>query len=798
MSSDIVIPLQQPDSAVQADAESLLPRELYDGLTDLIAERLDSLKDMKKKGTLANIDACRAHEAILIDGARGTGKTTVARNLALFLDSGLPQSNPNKKEDKCACNVHAKDLLILDLVDPTLLEQGDNLFLNIIVAAINANRQVKNKLKEGGHEGYYRALQKIASALEDNQRAAKHDELYGIERLHAFVGAHGLLQAVHEYLSEVLELTKCELIIAPIDDVDMSLDHAFGTLEVVRKYLASPYVLPLVCGDLALYRKITHRHFHHLLLKDNRFDCRVAWEDAEELAVEYLRKVFPVPRRLRMPSIEKHLANDQIKVAMQDGMVPLPTLYQVICAALNGRVNGTEESLLKPPIPSVRALMHLLQNIRKPPQPRLPTDSDKDTKFDLVKAQRWWLQLGDDDRRLWLTELKTYFEWLPEDELAALQCDTALKWQPEKKDDLPPLRELPYFAPIRQAEWAQEESKHGEYDYASVCKEVYGEERNESLVPGFGGTKWIDDHWRTLQAYPAPEPISEVSRLLNPIVINNNKNIEFKVNENTCHEFFRRMLVHTNYYHPAKTVPLLFFGRFYELFFHCCRQEVKPDWLRELLNRPPFHSWLEVKPTKSIGNKKYPVYRDTGYRSPQMLPIDYKRTSKKKKEENKVSGKDDDPGIDSICTALNSWREKKLTGKNTSNSVVVGTRFAYEVMNKFFSSAISYHLNQAATDLNKDPESETELVMRLTRRALLMLWSALGSFEKGELFGLDGSIAYQNIFSEADNLQSMQESQIYRLNIHPFDTKNRNDLDLSLTAAMFDFPLIVWAGLSPK
>lgn len=46
-----------------------------------------------------------------------------------------------------------------------------------------------------------------------------------------------------------------------IDDVDMAFDKGFDVLEVVRKYLASPFLIPIVAGDMKLYKEIIETQF---------------------------------------------------------------------------------------------------------------------------------------------------------------------------------------------------------------------------------------------------------------------------------------------------------------------------------------------------------------------------------------------------------------------------------------------------------------------------------------------------------------------------------------------------------
>uniref|UniRef100_UPI003F58A361 hypothetical protein n=1 Tax=Vibrio cholerae TaxID=666 RepID=UPI003F58A361 len=104
----LYIPLNAGESAVLPDANTLLPRDkVYEPLAKMIIEAVKKAEAAKCKP----LNELREHNAISIDGARGTGKTAVLVNLKSYL----------KDRDVL------KDVHILDPVDPTLLEDGESL-----------------------------------------------------------------------------------------------------------------------------------------------------------------------------------------------------------------------------------------------------------------------------------------------------------------------------------------------------------------------------------------------------------------------------------------------------------------------------------------------------------------------------------------------------------------------------------------------------------------------------------------------------------------------------------------------
>ena len=263
------IPLNAGESAVLPDANTLLPRkEVYEPLTRMIIEAVKKAEAAKGR----SLNELREHNAISIDGARGTGKTAVLVNLKSYLGQ--------EKHKDILSKVH-----ILDPVDPTLLENGESLFLHIIVAAVLHDKQVKEAQKNEPNKArsLNQTLEKLAHSLESVET---QQDRQGMDKVRAMYSNKQLADCVQDFFREVLGLLGKKLMILPIDDVDTSLNRAFENLEIVRRYLATPHVLPIVCGDRELYNDVTWRDFHGRLTKDSSYRRKEAHERAVELAAE--------------------------------------------------------------------------------------------------------------------------------------------------------------------------------------------------------------------------------------------------------------------------------------------------------------------------------------------------------------------------------------------------------------------------------------------------------------------------------------------------------------------------------
>ena len=288
----IYFPLDQGERASHLYVDQLLPRNIYEKLAEMLQESLRQLPS-SENGELPECIAepeqfarLRSHTAIFLDGDRGTGKTTVIVNLQDYLRAD---------EVRARFEGMADDIHILQPIDSSQLEDDDDLFLNVVVAAVLGDAEIQRGREKDPQrwQALYDSLQHLGKALAGKETQS---DGVGLDRLRSFMGARELAADVHNFFFKAAKLLGKRLLVLPIDDVDTTLHRAFENLEVVRRYLASPVLLPIVCGDLKLYRDVIWRDAMRRLTKDLTKFEEQAKPTADALAVEYLRKILPLHR----------------------------------------------------------------------------------------------------------------------------------------------------------------------------------------------------------------------------------------------------------------------------------------------------------------------------------------------------------------------------------------------------------------------------------------------------------------------------------------------------------------------
>ncbi|CAI9404807.1 antiviral RADAR system adenosine triphosphatase RdrA [Lelliottia sp. T2.26D-8] len=738
------IPLNAGESAVLPDANTLLPSdEVYEPLAQMIIEAVNKADAAKGQ----SLNELREHNAITIDGARGTGKTAVLVNLKSYL----------KDRDVL------KDVHILDPVDPTLLENSESLFLHIIVAAVLHDKDVKEQQRNNPDKvrSLNQTLEKLAQSLESVET---QQERHGIDKVRAMYSNKQLADCVQDFFREVLCLLGKKLMILAIDDVDTSLNRAFENLEIVRRYLATPHVLPIVCGDRELYNDVTWRDFHGRLTKDSSYHRKDAYEKAVELAAEYQRKILPFPRRLTMPPVSKYW--QQSNIYLRDGhqaeVMPLRNFIAWLEIFLAGPVNGLEGSQLSLPIPSIRALIQLVRQCSDL-IPQLPA-SIRSAKNELDVRKNWQIQnppqddLASSDRNIIVQRLADYFCYEPKGGIVYLLLLAKQQWKrgahSESSKQRYSIFDTPLFQPLTHTVTNFE--LFDKTDNLSAWAISLAERLPEEWLAGIKSQK-------TMLPYPLAEIGINSSKKWDYAKEIQQTTIDNLDNEKKSKSIFLiDLLAQHNFYTNAKQTMLLNIGRIFELVIASIIGPLSEEAIHAILSRAPFFSTAALAPTKTI-------LMDAKASAVEDNPADA----------DFVEGHDSTVLIRKLSEEINEWRQT-----HDIEQIELSPWLVYKVFNKVYSQLASG---------NKFPRFITNIdwALDMAAYAFYSTWFAFGSFEKGELFGLPNVIATTNINPE--KLKNYTSNDQFNVNVKPILEAFENENSLkAVSIVLAKHPLKQW------
>lgn len=297
-----------------------LQREGGDKLRELIANQIpfDGVCYDKVAPTAISYD--RPHRAILVEGGRGSGKTTFLLTHLHHIHDGLPDCAESSKEEKAkSFATISKHVHVLPMIDPTLVEAKDNviiLIVQMIEMAIDA-MEGRNAAQAEKLDQLDKAREALAEGLTMLDGIGQK-EPYGSSWEDArWVMSEGLRKAekgrsferkFNIYLQRALEVMGKKAFVLAFDDVDTNFRHGHVILETIRKYLTSKQLIIVLSGDLDLYGRLIRKNIYStfggdILQHDSQVtkagnrDLQTAVRELEE---QHLLKLLPPHNRIRM------------------------------------------------------------------------------------------------------------------------------------------------------------------------------------------------------------------------------------------------------------------------------------------------------------------------------------------------------------------------------------------------------------------------------------------------------------------------------------------------------------------
>lgn len=273
------------------DSKYRIQDEAYESVRNIILAHSKRVRSLN-----GNDDHVHEHSSIFITGGRGSGKTTFLLSIGKLV-----------KELGVEVNAH-----FLDLIDPTLMHDSDN-FVSIILGKIN--EVVCCECSDSAlRNAFTKSLLDVAAIVEAITKSKTSE---GLDNILDEQNALRLESEIRTLLKRACDCLDCNFLILPIDDVDMAFKHGFNVLEKIRKYFATPLILPIISGDFHLYEHIFSGKFYKQLTKGIKgnldlFESRSAWFQDEakfvdkslDLANAYLAKVLPTDRRINLIEVD--------------------------------------------------------------------------------------------------------------------------------------------------------------------------------------------------------------------------------------------------------------------------------------------------------------------------------------------------------------------------------------------------------------------------------------------------------------------------------------------------------------
>lgn len=348
----ICIDLNESSNAKEFKSGDRVHQREFDRATQLIDLRI-SKAILSNNLDKDNNSRKRYNDTISILGSRGSGKTSFLLSLIKFYKD---------KED----NSKKKIVEVLDIIDPTLIEEKGHIFLTIISLIqesvcnkIDLNECSPNDLSYCRKKEWDDMLRKLADGLpsidgvglglnDSNWQDAEYIMGRGLKSVKS---ATNLEANFNELVRCALKTLEKDALIIILDDIDVDFRKGWPVLETIRKYLTSPQIIVLLSGDLKLYskaiRKQQWKNFGKALLKNEAESFypndiiaqsnKRAYNDLiTEMEGQYLQKVIKPENRVHLTTLLEKVTTYQteleIKILINNQKFNLLVFYKIILA----------------------------------------------------------------------------------------------------------------------------------------------------------------------------------------------------------------------------------------------------------------------------------------------------------------------------------------------------------------------------------------------------------------------------------------------------------------------------------
>jgi hypothetical protein len=367
MSTDLVIDLNAPqDGVVPSEFNNLHEEQLKEAVRLIrrlaVPGRDKRLGAAQASATLPRPKVLPTRRGLLIEGERGIGKTSFLNALGEAVnDYKRVRAEAGAPADIC---VHP-----LPLLDPTLIS-GDRTFIAAVIANIlgevERRQGMVNACDRDSRERrahFDRHLKALHNGLiaegEDTWRGltaqGSADHQFADHLLQMARGGIDLAERFEAYCRSAADLLGADMLLQPLDDVDLAGPEAYTSLEAVRRYMTGPSLLPVVAGDLqqfvgVIWERRLAEEKRGLKAREGRSagDRQQREDELRAVAAQHLDKLLTVHHRFPLESVRRLVLTQARCRVENDDILVLGSISDVDAPMRKDCLVGRAEEALAP------------------------------------------------------------------------------------------------------------------------------------------------------------------------------------------------------------------------------------------------------------------------------------------------------------------------------------------------------------------------------------------------------------------------------------------------------------------
>jgi hypothetical protein len=246
------------------------------------------------------------NNVLLFCGKRGQGKTTA---LCTFTKkcNGKECPERNNCESKCDCeNNGIPKCAVLPLLSPNTLETKNDIITVILGSMLRFCDGKNGRLKSPEGEAFIDAVTKAEKTVRDIKGRNSEEKFHGnpLSEIIDKGGINELSEQLRTVVKKMLKIVDKELLIIPIDDVDLNSSRAYEIMRDLLDYMSIPKAVIVMAADFRQLEMVSKQHIYTEFK-----ELRSAMSDSfrheyiEQSSANFLTKLFPEHHRIHLPEI---------------------------------------------------------------------------------------------------------------------------------------------------------------------------------------------------------------------------------------------------------------------------------------------------------------------------------------------------------------------------------------------------------------------------------------------------------------------------------------------------------------
>lgn len=271
--------------------------DVYNSFFSELKKMLPEMANEKSTEAIRNV----FNNIFAFVGDRGAGKTSCMLSVANMLaeNENLDDSDTRKLN---------KSFKILESTDPSFFDESTNIldiFLGRLFSEFSNEWNNGDKERFGEKNELLAAFEKVKGSVSRISRKKKGDFLCeddNVEKLINLSDSTNLEKDIEDLVKKFLKFFRRDILVVPIDDVDLHSACAFEMVEEIRKYLVQKNIIILMALRIEQLDKVAEKNYIYEfqeLIKNNMLSV----DDVAGMANKYLIKLIPYNHRFFLPEL---------------------------------------------------------------------------------------------------------------------------------------------------------------------------------------------------------------------------------------------------------------------------------------------------------------------------------------------------------------------------------------------------------------------------------------------------------------------------------------------------------------